>query len=75
MLWFFSTVFRQNRLVAYRQFVHWANKGWQMGPGVRVVLPACLVQMVRKSFPEEDVTNYTGYREAMEVDALLEEDF
>ena len=66
--------FRQNCLVAYRQFVHWANQGRCMGPGVRVVLPACIVQLTRKHFPEES-GQYTGFRDVTEVDELLEPDF
>ena len=66
--------FRQNRLVAYRQFVHWANQGRRMGPRVRVVLPACIVQLIRKHFPEES-GQYTGLKEVTEVDDFLEPDF
>ena len=46
-----------------------------MGKGVRVVLPSCLVTLVRKHFPEESAHDYTGFREVLEVMDLLEEDF
>ena len=67
--------FRQYRLTAYRQFVHWANRGQKMGRGVRVVLPSCIVQMIRKAFPEENPGDYKGFKEVIEVDELLEEDY
>jgi hypothetical protein len=43
-----------------------------MGKGVRIVLPACFVTLVRKHFPDE---TYTGFREVMEVEELLEQEF
>ena len=65
--------FSQNCLLAYRQFVHWANQGRWMGLGVGVVLPACIVQLIRKKITGE-TGQYTGFREVTEVDELLKPD-
>ena len=39
--------------MAYRQFVHWVRRGQPLGKKNRVVLPACVVTKIRKTFPEE----------------------
>ena len=38
------------------------------------MLPACVVQMIRKAFPDENL-DYQGFKELSEVDELLERDF
>lgn len=47
---------RKYRYTAYRQLVRWCW-GW-LGRQVRVVLPACAVNLIRTTFPS---TVYTGY--------------
>ncbi|CAN7940212.1 unnamed protein product [Ixodes pacificus] len=45
------------RFVAYRQFTRWM---WgRLGAGNRRVLPACVVEKTRKTFPSQQ---YTGFR-------------
>ena len=52
-----SFLFRQYRYTAYRQFVRWC---WGfLGRHVRVVLPACVVHEIRRSFPAAE---YAGFR-------------
>lgn len=60
---------RRNRYTAYRQFVRWC---WHfLGKEVRVVLPSCVVDSIRKAFPSQD---YTGFHQA-DSDWTVSEDF
>ena len=45
---------RQSRLMAYRQFVCWVRKGQPLGKKHRIILPACVVNIIRKEFPSLD---------------------
>ena len=47
------------RVIAYRQFPHFAHG--TLGRGRRVVIPACVVCKIRDKFPEED-NQYVGFR-------------
>ena len=38
--------------MAYRQFVSWIRRGQPMGRKFRIVLPACVVNRIRQTFPE-----------------------
>lgn len=49
------------RLAAYRQFTWWVHG--VLGKRRRRVIPACVVQAIRKEFPEES-GQYAGFREA-----------
>ena len=37
-----------------------------LGRGVRVKLPECFEKFIKESFPNEDGSNYMGFREAVE---------
>lgn len=63
--WFLFYYFRQSRLTAYRQFVCWMLRGDKLGKGNRVVIPACVVNAIRKKFPEPS-EHYIGFRSAIE---------
>ena len=43
----------------------------RLGRGVRRVIPACVIRLIRETFPSEDGT-YVGYRDGTEVE---EKDF
>ncbi|XP_061170462.1 uncharacterized protein LOC133179792 [Saccostrea echinata] len=44
---------RQSRLMAYRQFICFVRRGQPLGRKNRVVLPACVVIKIRKTFPDD----------------------
>ena len=46
---------------AYRQFACWVHV--HLGRAVRKVIPACVVGLIRETFPEPSGI-YTGYQEA-----------
>ena len=48
------------RLTAYRQFTYWVHRN--LGKGVRRVIPACAVIVIRKKFPE-DSGEYTASKQ------------
>ena len=49
--------FRRFRYTSYRQFVMWI---WgRLGAEVRVPIPSCAVNRIRRSFPSE--ADYTGF--------------
>jgi hypothetical protein len=48
------------RFVAYRQFINWANSGESLGKNRRLVIPACVVQEIRETFPETSGA-YVGF--------------
>ncbi|XP_071959428.1 P2X purinoceptor 7-like [Antedon mediterranea] len=48
------------RLQAYRQFTYWVHD--RLGKAVRRVIPACVVNKIRKDFPSID-GNYVGFKE------------
>ena len=52
--------------MAYRQFILWAHRGGQLGKHNRRVIPACVVSMIRRRFPEKDA-GYVGYKEVEEA--------
>lgn len=55
--------------MAYRQFLCWVRRGQPLGKKHRVVLPACAVLKIRKSFPEES-GQYEGFHsESSESDS------
>uniref|UniRef100_A0AAQ5XKR1 P2X purinoreceptor 7 intracellular domain-containing protein n=1 Tax=Amphiprion ocellaris TaxID=80972 RepID=A0AAQ5XKR1_AMPOC len=39
------------RLIAYRIVMEWALKGEKLGAGNRRVLPSCVVELIRKTYP------------------------
>ncbi|XP_054870061.1 uncharacterized protein LOC129349773 [Amphiprion ocellaris] len=41
----------QYRLIAYRIVMEWALKGEKLGAGNRRVLPSCVVELIRKTYP------------------------
>ena len=51
-----------------------ANRGQKIC-GVRVVSPSCIIQMIHKAFPKETPGDDIGFREVIEVDELLEDDY
>ena len=63
--------FRQSRLMAYRQFVNWVRRGQPLGKKNRIVLPACIVLKIRKTYPEES-GQYEGFHS--ESNSLSETD-
>ena len=67
MLYFF----RQSRLTAYRQFVCWMLRGEKFGKVKRVVIPACVVKCIRRSFPEPN-GQYTGFQNQTVFDNNLD---
>jgi hypothetical protein len=48
------------RYLAYRQFWSWINSWKKLGRNVRFPIPACVVQAIRETWPEDD-NNYVGY--------------
>ncbi|XP_060775114.1 uncharacterized protein LOC132884975 [Neoarius graeffei] len=57
----------QYRLIAYRIVLEWALKGEKLGPGNRRVLPSCVVELIRRTYPSPN-GQYAGFKES--VDAL-----
>ncbi|KAK7909692.1 hypothetical protein WMY93_014378 [Mugilogobius chulae] len=53
----------QYRLVAYRIVIEWALKGEKLGPGNRRVLPSCVVELIRKTYPSPN-GQYAGFKES-----------
>nr|XP_055062721.1 uncharacterized protein LOC129445787 [Misgurnus anguillicaudatus] len=53
----------QYRLVAYRIVMEWALKGEKLGPGNRKVLPSCVVELIRKTYPSPN-GQYAGFKES-----------
>lgn len=49
------------RYTAYKQFVSWINAWTAIGYRKRVVIPSCVVNDIRKKFPEENGI-YTGLK-------------
>ena len=43
---------RTYRLLAYRNFT--SRVHGRLGPGIRRVIPSCIVERIKKQFPEED---------------------
>ena len=58
-----SFCFRQYRLIAYRIAMEWALRGETLGPGNRRVLPSCVVELIRKTYPSPN-GEYAGFKEA-----------
>ena len=54
--------------MAYRQFVSWVRRGQPLGRKFRIVLPACVVNKIRQTFPE-DTGIYEGYHSASSSDS------
>ena len=53
---------RNLRFAAYRSLFFWLyKKKGKKGRQFRSALPACLVNLVRQTFPEEDQKAYTGF--------------
>ncbi|XP_057291685.1 P2X purinoceptor 7-like [Hydractinia symbiolongicarpus] len=52
---------KQLRFSAYRQYTAWVHCYETLEKGCRVVIPACVVKKIRKSFPEKD-GKYTGFK-------------
>ena len=50
------------RFTAYHQYSAWVHHYERLGKGNRFVLPACVVGIIRNSFPSAD-SLYTGYKE------------
>ena len=61
-LFLISFSFRTWRLAAYRQFTWWAHG--VLGKKRRRIVPACVVQAIRRRFPELESRDYVGFREA-----------
>lgn len=61
---------RQFRLTAYRHFLEWILQGERLGRGLRLVLPACVVQAIRQRYPAPD-GQYCGYQEAEDAQEEL----
>jgi hypothetical protein len=53
------------RYMAYRTFIRWINSGAKLGYKVRVVIPSCVLNVIRNEWPEES-GNYTGFKPAKE---------
>ena len=64
-------VFRQYRLMAYRQFINWVRRGQPLGKKFRVVIPACVVLKIRKTFPEASGI-YEGFHSASSSESELD---
>ena len=44
--------------MAHRNFTSWVDG--RLGPGIRRVIPSCIMERIRKQFPDEDGV-YTGF--------------
>lgn len=55
---FFS---RNYRFIAYQQYTAWSHYFEVLGKGVRVVIPSCVVQEIRKKFPNPPGVPYVGF--------------
>lgn len=55
------------RHICYRNFVAFTNGGQPMGRNNRVVLPRCVVNKIRETYPDPQ-GNYTGYSDPAETD-------
>ena len=53
------------RLAAYRQFTYWIHS--RLGRHIRRVIPACVVNQVRRMYPEPS-GQYIGYQEPLDID-------
>ena len=53
--------------MTYRQFINWVRRGQLLGKKFRVVIPACVVLKIRKTFPEPS-GEYEGYHSASDSD-------
>lgn len=51
------------RFVAYKQFVYWVNSWAPLGKKNRKVIPSCVVEKVRREYPEPD-GNYKSFKPA-----------
>lgn len=51
---------RRYRHIAYRQLVRLVFK--YLGKHIRVPLPACVVSLIRRTFPNPDDEDYVGYQ-------------
>ena len=49
------------RYLAYCQYFIWLSPGKNLGKGIRVTIPSCVVKKIRKSFPEPS-NIYTGFK-------------
>ena len=60
---YLSTPFTNSkkRNLLYRLVMLWVNRGHPMGKGVRMPVPACVVNLVQTHFPS---SSYTGYMDA-----------
>ena len=61
----------ESRLTAYRQFVCWMLRGEKLGKGKRVVIPACVVKCIQRTFPEPN-EQYTGFQNRTVFDNNLD---
>ena len=55
--------FRQSILMAYRSYISLIDKGLHIGKRNRVVIPSCVVWAIRNKFPEDDPSQYTGFKD------------
>ncbi|KAK0143571.1 hypothetical protein N1851_018310 [Merluccius polli] len=60
----------QYRLVAYRIVIEWALKGEKLGPGNRRVLPSCVVDLIRGTYPSPN-GQYAGFKESEDALAFF----
>ena len=51
------------RHLLYRNFTLVMNSGHPLGRHNRVVLPRCVVEKIRETYPERNADNYTGFIE------------
>ncbi|XP_060882052.1 uncharacterized protein LOC132953700, partial [Metopolophium dirhodum] len=51
------------RYICYVQFTHWVNSWTSLGKGVRVVIPACVINKIRNKYPEKDGL-YVGFKKS-----------
>ncbi|XP_008189958.1 P2X purinoceptor 7-like [Acyrthosiphon pisum] len=54
------------RCICYKQYTSWVNSWIAMGKGNRVVLPACVVQKIRKEYPEPNGI-YVGFKNSKKL--------
>jgi hypothetical protein len=55
-----SFIYRAMRYAAYRQFIAWVYG--RLGRRVRRVIPACVVNEIRRRFPNNPDEDYVGFR-------------
>jgi hypothetical protein len=52
------------RYLAYRNFISWINSGAKLGKHNRVRIPACVVNVIRLKWPDNE-GQYVGFRQAI----------